>query len=426
MKIECSVNSIWKDHIDSTPVYNYKELDSIYANFWKKYQPSFVNSVATKEDILCFKQWAARLHTSGIKHLVVIGIGGSSLGAKAIQSFCLDSSYTLVFWEGVHPAVLRKYSRLLEKKNVAILWVSKSGTTLESRVNLSLAREFFAGVPEYFVTSYPEVIKDLCTDPSRIFIIPENLGGRFSVASSVGLVPMAFLDLSIEDFVKGYGDGVQSFAISIPSHENHAKIMASHLYTLLTKHNYQSVVFWIYSHELMGWGDWIVQLWAESIGKSTHIKALPYILKGSEDQHSIFQYFMSTSNEALHLFTHTRTYAPIDTIVSSSGESFDGHTLWHILESQMLGIELALTDRKRPICEYAFPALYKEHIGKVEADLWHLGRWMSYWMYVVTYLSFLFEVNPFDQPDVELGKKYCSEFMKLERKPSVLLPHVTL
>ena len=370
MKIECSINSIWAAEVKKQSGYNYQELDTVLDKAWHKNLPAFVENIPTQEELLIFQKWAAHLHNQGIKNLIVIGIGGSSLGAKAIQHFSLDYSNNLVFWEGTHPSILRRYSIILERKGVAILWISKSGTTLESRVNLSLAREFFTGVPEYFITSYPDKIADLCTDSSRIFTFPESLGGRYSVCSAVGLVPISFINGSIEKFVKGYQDGNQSFGINVASCENHAKKMAHDLFLLLSQDKYNNVIFWVYAHELKMWGLWLVQLWGESLGKSIEIKAMPHIAKGPEDQHSMLQYFMATAPDAIHIFTHTQSYDPINTILIGATNTYlENHNLWEIIQAQMLSIEMALTDKGIPVCEYVFPNLYQETLGKATEDL---------------------------------------------------------
>ena len=128
--------------------------------------------------------------------------------------------------------------------------------------------------------------------------------------------------------------------------ENIAKETALELYKVLSL-GYQGVIFWIYAHELLGWGDWIVQLWSESLGKNPDVKALPYSVKGPEDQHSLLQFFQEGPNQYIHIFCHTKSYAPYNARISSDHNGpFVNHTLWEILNAQMQGIQLSLPTPK--------------------------------------------------------------------------------
>ncbi len=413
MEIEFSKNQFWKSNIDQP---DFQTIEKELEDGWHTWEPSFVKDYTKKKEFKRMEKWAREIQQQGVKHLIVIGIGGSSLGAKALQKYSLNGSDKLVFLEGPHPQILKQYSKILKEKDIAILWVSKSGSTLESLTNLSIVREFFKNIPEYFITSNPEKLNKLCNDPERIFMIPKDLGGRFSVVSSVGIMPGLFAGLPMNDFLRGFQNANDSFHISIPIFENHAKIMALELYSMLQS-GYHGIVFWIYSCDLRAWGDWVVQLWGESLGKKTNIQALPYVARGPEDQHSLLQYFMAGPNKYIHIFTHTKSYDPINIKLPNTLEAHiaAGHSLYEILQAQMSSIESALSEEKRPVSQYMFPLLYKELEKGWEADMWLMGKWMGYWMYIVTYLGYLFKVNPFDQPAVEKGKIYCKEMLDGKR-----------
>ena len=415
MNIGFSKNSFWEDSIFTEeakePGTSASKVDAVLEKGWSTWKPAFVTDHAQPNEFKKMESWANLLRKNRRDHLIVIGMGGSALGAKAIRQYGFQNHSKVFFWEGAHPSLLKEYSKLLENQRSAVLWISKSGTTLESRVNIAVMREFFGEVPEYFVTSRPEKISDLCTDPKRIFHIPEKLGGRFSVISPVGIMPSLFMGADMQSFLNGFLTANDDYHISIPIRENRAKQAAYELFSLLSKNCY-GLVFWIYSRELMAWGDWMVQLWAESLGKSPKVEAFPCLAKGPEDQHSLLQFFQEGPNKFAHIFCHTKSYAPFNAKLSEKHSGvFANHTLWEILQAQVSGTELALTEAKRPVCEYLFPQIYKNGVGTIEPDLALMGRWMGYWMYVVTYVGYLYGVNPFDQPGVERGKEYCSEIL---------------
>ena len=411
MNIERSKNDIWSKCGSKADL---SKVDKKLEEFWQKFKPAFSYDHLELKEMKRLNNWAQELKSKGIDHLIVIGIGGSSLGAKAIRQYGFQNTGNVLFWEGPHPFLLKKYSRILENRKPALLWISKSGTTLESRTNLALVREFFSDAPEYFVTSNPDKIKDICSDEKLIYHIPEKLGGRFSVVSPVGIMPPLFIGAKMEDFLQGFYAANDDYHVSIPIEENQAKKSAHELFSILNQ-GYYGAVFWIYSKELMGWGDWLIQLWAESIGKQENIQALPYLAKGPEDQHSLLQFFQDGPNKFMHIFCHTKSYAPFNARLSTDHLGvFAGHTLWEVLKSQMNGVQLSLTEAGRPVCEYLFPQLYKDNQTKIEPDLWLLGKWMGYWMYVVTYICYMYEVDPFDQPGVEKGKQYSNKILQGE------------
>ena len=412
MGIQFSRNDIWTASIKNSSSW----AEEKFKVGWQKWEPSFISDFLTKEDLKGLLEWAKEIKLKSVKYLIVIGMGGSSIGAKAIHEFGFFDKEKLLFWEGSHPWVLKKYSKILENQGSALLWISKSGTTLESRVNLALVREFFPNALEYFITSNPDKIKDINPSTKNIFQIPKNLGGRFSVISPAGIMPLLFLDAPMDEFLNGFRSAVEDYHISIQYEENIAKKTAYEFYTLLST-GYQGVIFWIYAHELLGWGDWIVQLWGESLGKNPNVKALPYSVRGPEDQHSLLQFFQEGPDQYIHIFCHTKSYAPFNTRISNDHSGvFAGHTLWEILNAQMQGIELSFTQAKRPLAEYIFSNIYKDKDNKISPDLSLMGKWMSYWMYVVSYLCYLYEVNPFDQPGVEKGKAYCKDILETNKK----------
>lgn len=412
-EIQFSTNAVWQNWQGS--ISDAKAEEKMHAG-WKAYPPAFVSHYAKADDLQAYFDVISKLKADGVESLVIMGIGGSSLGSIALQHFFDRYSKKLYFWEGPHPQTMRHIGKMAETKKTAVLWISKSGSTLETRTSLALFRQFFPGVPEYFVTSEPKKIADLKPKPENIFHIPEPLGGRFSIVSPVGILPAMFLGFDIVSFLSGFEEGVEAWDISNPVSGNTAKKTAMQYKEILTA-GFSGVVFWVYSQELQGWGKWLVQLWGESLGKKPEVAAFPIMAAGPEDQHSLLQYFMEGPNTFIHNFVHVNSYGSHDTVVPDSVKTEAvNHSLFEVLNAQMRSIELALDEVKRPVSEYILPDL--------SASI--LGRWMCFWMYVVSYVGYLYEVNPFDQPGVEAGKIYCKKLLTGQNTREVMIHNQNL
>ncbi|MBV6493281.1 MAG: Glucose-6-phosphate isomerase [Turneriella sp.] len=388
------------------------ELDTLMHAGGKKWPAAFSTEYMKADALGPIEKWAAELRQIDIHNLIVIGIGGSSLGGIALKALTVPHSDRLIFWEGPHPMSMQHIAQIAEKKQAAVLVVSKSGTTLETRANLSLLRQFFPGLPEFFVTSEIGQVKDLGANEKNTFLIPKPLGGRFSIVSPVGMMPALFVDYNVKAFLTAFAEANAEWELAIPVAENVAKQTAIHFYNLFAA-RFTGVAFWVYAADLVPWGRWLVQLWAESLGKKPHIAALPMVVQGPEDQHSLLQYFMEASNNHLHCFIHTESYGSRDTLVPPDmrGDYAD-KSLSQILTAQMRSIEAALSAKERPVAEYILG-----DIGEAQ-----MARWFCFWMHVVSYLGYLWEVNPFDQPGVEAGKIICKKLLRGERVDEAVHP----
>jgi len=383
---------------------------------YNKWPPSFVSDYIKQEELAKCLAWRDQIVADGIEALIVIGMGGSSLGSRAIENYLgARAERELFFFEGSHPQTAHYVDRLISRKRCAILWVSKSGSTLESRANLSLLRQKQKNLPETFVTSSPDKIADLQPAPQSIFAIPDNLGGRFSAISAVGILPTLFIGGDAHAFVQGFERGLAKWAIDRGA--NAAATLATHYHALLSHEAYVGIVFWVYARELILWGDWLLQLWGESIGKHSNVTALPLLAKGPEDQHSMLQYFLDGPNNLLHNFVFSPKLADDIVLGDNITGDFAGKNLSAILLAQKQSIVLALNENDRPVGQFELAAT---------GDLADLGEWMCFWMFVISYLGYLYEVNPFDQPAVEQGKIYCTKLLSDGAVTDPMSPTFTL
>lgn len=409
--IDFSTNRIWKNWQNP---FSDSEIDNKLKDGWKEYSPCFTEYFSDKSELAELENLARELKEDQTETIIVVGMGGSVLGTKAIKHYFSPYSDKLFFWEASHPQLLRKAGHLAEIKNAVFLWVSKSGDTLEANANLSLFRQFFPDIPVYYITAYPEKLKSMDVPEKNIIKMPEKLSGRYSVISSASVLPGFFLGADMNEFMNGFMAANEKWGIGIPINENTAKLTAMQYYQLLNA-NFHSVVFWVYADELIEWGRWLKHLWAESLGKSPHVHALPVLTQGPEDQHSMLQYFQDGPNSFIHTFIHTNSYGFHDTVIPDLPVGpHSGKSQWEILRSEMKSMESILTNKNRPVSEFNLPGIYS---GKnpeewyKDSNLRILGRWMGFWMYVVTYLGILFDVNPVNQPAIESGKDNCINYL---------------
>lgn len=393
-----STNRPWQNWQTDTGI---TEADEKLHSSVKEYGMPFAEKQLTSEEFARLSEWALNLKATGVETLIVAGIGGSTLGARAIRSVFSRYSDSVIFWEGPHPQKLMRIGKIAENEKTALLFISKSGTTLESRTNLAIFRQFFPEVPEYFITESPENIADLSPVKENIFSFPAAIDGRYSVISAAGILPGLFMGADMDGFLNGYREGHSAWDVSVPYDENGAKIAALQYYNLI-RAGFDSFTFWTYARDLRAWSDWLIQLWAESLGKEGRVRALPVATKGPEDQHSLLQYFTDGPNHTAHTFFHTESYGVHDTVVPDDiPVASAGSSLWQVLQNQMKSTERQLSENKRPVSEFMLPAL----------DMTQLGKLMTFWMYTVTYTGFLLDINPYTQPGIEKGKKMSNDSM---------------
>ena len=372
----------------------------------EKFKPSFYTDFLTDEVFQSCEAWSEQTQNSDL--LIVIGMGGSSLGGIALQKF-IQPKKRVIFLEGFHPrSVAQTKSAIQEAKDTTLLFISKSGKTLESLINFNEVVNLVPKEKQYYVTSNAGVVSTINgAAQEKIFLIHEELGGRFSIVSPVGVLPGLFMGADMKAFMAGFKKALNKWGFETAIESNSIKKLAASYHKLLGE-SFNGIVFWSYASELQAFTAWLQQLWGESLGKNSNTKVLPFICKGPEDQHSMLQFFLDGPNLYAHTFFHSTDYGNYDKKAESNLQgNFEGHNLSTILKAQMQSIELALTENNRPCFEFDIQNLYQGSNANEEA----LGELMGASMLLVTYLGYLYEINAFDQPAVETGKTYCHKIL---------------
>ena len=353
----------------------------------------------------------------GFDYLVVVGIGGSNLGTLAIvealfgKNHLLSSKKKVFFVDTVDSDSLADVLSFVKGKKFLLVLISKSGTTTESIANFEV---LLKQIPLSQRKSRVVTISDegsllsslaLRKGYSHLFI-PKKVGGRFSVFSSVGLFPLAFLGVDIKKLLLGARGALEKF-----NKNNYALEGALDLY-----HNYLSGKkindLFIFSNDLESLGKWYRQLMGESVGKrfslsgsEKFIGITPTVSIGSTDLHSVGQLYLGGPRDKFTSFVSVKNHKSI--VVPSNKDiilrDLQGLSFKKIMDSILLGTMRAYKKNKLPFNHYEF----------VCKDEFELGFFMQTKMFEIMILAHLLGVNPFDQPSVE---EYKSETRKLLKK----------
>jgi glucose-6-phosphate isomerase len=361
----------------------------------------------------------------------LIGIGGSALGAWAldcglrgphpIQKPFSPKNPRLVILDNVDPAFLLGAIESMNPRKTLVVVAAKSGATAETVAAFLLVKDWLtkslgkkASQRIVAVTSeHRGDLKVLATQEKyRTFHLWENVGGRFSVLSPVGLVPAALAGMDIRKLCKGAA--AMTRHCWNPDLEKNAALKAAlHHYLMLTYRRKAIQVAFPYSNRLWGLAFWFRQLWAESLGKRTnrtgevvHVGQTPVAALGSTDQHSQVQLYMEGPNDKVFTFWGVEKYDDAGKIpkIKTGLAAFDylgGQTLGKLINAERVSTAAALTAAHRPNCTFL--------LDRVDAE--HLGAFLQLMEFETAFAGELLNINAFDQEGVELGKKFTFGLM---------------
>ncbi|MCK5294462.1 MAG: glucose-6-phosphate isomerase, partial [Arcobacteraceae bacterium] len=264
------------------------------------------------------------------KNIAIIGIGGSTLGTYAIYNFLKKSnSYAkkLHFFESTDPMDIKSRLTKLDLEDTLFIVISKSGTTIET---ISLFK-YFASLVKIdksncvIVSETKSKLTAFANKNSiKSFEIPENVGGRFSVFSSVGLLPLAIIGVDIDNLLQGAKDIKDSF---FSQGEYYEPIMQKARFMVENKSRFNINVIFSYSTALEGFNKWYIQLWGESLGKvninNTKQSHTPIGLIGPVDQHSFLQLIAEGKRDKTVTFIKIDDFEDETTIPKGTLNGFD-------------------------------------------------------------------------------------------------------
>ena len=349
--------------------------------------------------------------------LVVIGIGGSYLGARAAIEFCKGQMYNGVREAGIpevyfvgnniSSAYLNDVVKIIGERDFSVNIISKSGTTTEPAIAFRIFKKLLeekygkegAKGRIYATTDKARGALKALSDAEgyETFVVPDDVGGRFSVLTAVGLLPIAAAGVDIEAMMKGAQDAREvckgGDMSSNPSFQYAA------LRNILYRKGKGTEILVNYEPALTMMGEWFKQLYAESEGKD-HKGIFPTAANFSTDLHSIGQFIQDgTRNlfETVLWVNNSRSEA----VIEEAAEDIDGlnylagKTVQFVNSKAYQGTLMAHMDGGTP----------NIIIEIDEADAYHFGYLVYFFEKACGLSGYLLGVNPFDQPGVEAYKK---------------------
>jgi glucose-6-phosphate isomerase len=374
-------------------------------------------------------------------HLLILGIGGSALGMRALLTALRPAAWnewpadrrdgwpTVTILENVDPMTVAATLDRLDPRRTLVNVISKSGGTAETLAQYLIVRAWLeqavgtTALPDHIVvTTDPErgALRALVREegfPS--FEVPPAVGGRFSVLTAVGLLPAALVGLDIRALVAGAAAAVRS-AESDSLEENPPARWAGLQWQAQLTRAANIHVLMPYSDRLRDTAEWFRQLWAESLGKQFDRQGAevfrgptPLAAIGATDQHSQVQLFMEGPFDKTITFIRTADTMQMMPIPAANGQQraasgddplayLPGHTLGQLLDAEFLATREALRQQGRMNMTLTLDA-----VGPRE-----LGYLIMFFQLATGYAGVWYDVNPFDQPGVELGKDLTRAAMR--------------
>lgn len=367
-----------------------------------------------------FGQW--------FEDVVVLGIGGSGLGAVTLRDALLgpfwnqrtdeerDHFPRLHVADNPDPDTVRALLDRLDPARVLFDVVSKSGSTAETMAQYLVARKWVedgVGAEKarghfLFTTDPTAGVLRRIADAEGIpaVPVPENVGGRFSVLSPVGLVPAAVCGIDVDALLAGAA-AMEARCRTPELADNPAGVLATLLHAADADGGRPIHVLMPYADRLRSSALWFQQLWGESLGKDGR-GPTPVASLGATDQHSLLQLFMEGPQDKVVVFVDVPVADDVpvpDLHPEIPALSYlGGHTLGELLDAERRATAEALRRRGRPSATLSMPSV----------DAASLGQFFMLLEIATVYAGALYGVDPLDQPGVELGKQLTYGLMGRE------------
>ncbi len=391
----------------------------------------WMNLGYNEETLWYVKEYAAMVQ-GRFDNILVLGIGGSALGGLAVTEALLKPFWNLLspeqreglprifFLDNIDPDYMAGLLNVLDLKKTLVNVITKSGSTAETMSQFMIVKNILeqelGDNYRYNIVATTDkktgILRQIAEQEGyKTFVVPDDVGGRFSVFSAVGLLPFALVGIDIDEIVNGIKD--MDLALkNTDIKENIAAQNALIHYLLDTKKGKNLSVMMPYSSKLKYVSDWYVQLWAESLGKNkdkegndvcvgpTPIKAL-----GATDQHSQIQLYNEGPNNKVINFIRVKNFdntLEIPNIFEYTGIGYlGGKTINQLINAEADSTRVSLADYKRPTVSI--------YLDKV--DGYNVAQ-LLYMLEVQTAIAGeLYNIDTFNQPGVEQAKNYTYALM---------------
>jgi glucose-6-phosphate isomerase len=359
--------------------------------------------------------------------LVLLGIGGSALGARALYTALSppfhshhpgseDRGARLIVADSIDPRTFSSMLDEIDPHHTAFNVVSKSGETTETMSQYLIVRERLLkvlGAVEYsrhvVITTGAEsgALRQIVNDEGfRSLVIPPDIGGRYSVLTAVGLFPAAVAGIDIFELLAGAA-AMDERCRAASLFENPAYLHGAVHYLAHAHKNKTVQVMMPYSDALSGMADWFAQLWAESLGKALDVDQqsvfkgqTPVRAVGARDQHSQLQLYIEGPNDKIITFLRVEDHGLRVEIPHAYADLegvgyLGGLTLGELLNLEQRATELSLAKRGRMTTTLQVPAV----------NAFTLGQLLYLLETQAVFCGNLYRVDPLNQPGIEEGKR---------------------
>ena len=391
----------------------------------------WMNLGYNEETVWYVKEFAS-LVEGRFDNLLVLGIGGSALGGLAVTNALLKPFWNMLskeqrnnfprifFLDNIDPDEISGLLEVLDLSKTLVNVITKSGDTAETMSQYMILKDLMEKElgddyrKNIAVTTDKKmgILRQLAEQEGyKIFYVPDDVGGRFSVFSSVGLLPFALVGLDIDKLMNGIKD-MDLELKSTNIHNNIAAKSALIHYLMDTQKGKNISVIMPYSNRLKYVPDWFSQLWAESLGKEynrngekVNIGLTPVKAIGATDQHSLLQLFNEGPNDKLITFIRVKNFDTelnIPNIFEYTGIGYmGGKPLENLLNAEADSTSVTLLERQRPTITIT--------IDKI--DEYNLAQLLYMFEIQTAILGELYNINTFDQPGVEQLRNYTYALM---------------
>ena len=434
MRVKVDVNNMFKEYIGAEHGIKAEHVDSMeekvvkaHQNIEKQYEEGklgFMDLPDKQREVVEEIEQYAQANKDQFDNFVILGIGGSALGSIALQT-ALKSPYhnldqsekpNIYVPDNVDPERFKHLLDNLDLEKTVFNVISKSGSTAETMSLFLIARKAVEkevgqeNLSKHFIATTSEDSGYLRVIAKRegfkMFYIPDNVGGRFSVLTPVGLVYAAFAGIKIKELLAG-ATYMKRICSTPDLWENPAYLHGVLQYLAYQQGKVMSVMM-PYAHSLKDVADWYRQLWAESLGKESdregekiNVGPTPIKALGATDQHSQAQLYMEGPYDKVVNFIEVEEFHT-DLTIPKAYQDIEGvsylkdKSLADLLNTEKKATELALTRRQRLNNTVIVPKVNEFTMGQL------------FYLFELETALFgeLLNINAYNQPGVELGKHY--------------------
>ena len=343
------------------------------------------------------------------KKIILFGTGGSNLGARSLYNINNNKKINIEFYDNVDPYTFDKFFENIDFKTTGFIIISKSGSTPEtlaqfaSLYQLALQKnnieELLSNI--LIITEFKESPLYKISKEKKCLVLEHDneIGGRYSIFSNVGIVPAILSGINVSELYNGAKEIFNNIE------KNSALDLSKYLCGDKQK-QFTSNVIMTYSDNLYFFGKWYLQLWAESIGKNKKgITALHSI--GTTDQHSQLQLYLDGPNDKFFTFITTNHINKGPKLNNDIFENTEIDYFQNKKIGDLMDAEQKATIETFRINKFSFREIFLPKVDEI-----NIGKLLSLSMIETIAACIYLDVNPFDQPAVEQGKTLAKKYLR--------------